>query len=56
MCPPPLPLQVLGDIITGVNGSKVKSSSDLYRILDKCQVYEPVARACLPVRVEARLV
>lgn len=29
---------VLGDIITGVNGSKVKSSSDLYRILDKCQV------------------
>ncbi len=29
---------VLGDIITAVNGVKMKSSSDLYRILDKCQV------------------
>ncbi|EFJ46216.1 trypsin family, partial [Volvox carteri f. nagariensis] len=29
---------VLGDIITAVNGIKIKSSSDLYRVLDKCQV------------------
>ncbi|GFR44588.1 hypothetical protein Agub_g5865 [Astrephomene gubernaculifera] len=29
---------VLGDIITAVNGNKIKSSSDLYRVLDKSQV------------------
>lgn len=29
---------VLGDIITAVNGHKVKNSSDLYRELDKCKV------------------
>ncbi|GIL78369.1 hypothetical protein Vretimale_7717 [Volvox reticuliferus] len=29
---------VLGDIITAVNGVKIKSSSDLYRVLDKAQV------------------
>lgn len=29
---------VLGDIITAINGQKIKRSSDLYRILDKCKV------------------
>ncbi|MCO5592382.1 hypothetical protein L7F22_046384 [Adiantum nelumboides] len=29
---------VLGDIITSINGEKVKSGSDLYRILDRCKV------------------
>lgn len=29
---------VLGDIIVGVNGTPVRNSSDLYRILDKCMV------------------
>ncbi|KAG2446636.1 hypothetical protein HYH02_008209 [Chlamydomonas schloesseri] len=29
---------VLGDIITAVNGVKIKTSSDLYRVLDKSQV------------------
>jgi len=33
---------ILGDIITGMNGTKVSSSSDLYRILDKCNVGETV--------------
>lgn len=29
---------VLGDIITSINGSKVRNSSDLYRLLDKSKV------------------
>ncbi|KXZ47606.1 hypothetical protein GPECTOR_34g765 [Gonium pectorale] len=29
---------VLGDIIVAVNGAKIKNSSDLYRVLDKCKV------------------
>ncbi|MCO5603340.1 hypothetical protein L7F22_057490 [Adiantum nelumboides] len=29
---------VLGDIITSINGEKMKSGSDLYRILDRCKV------------------
>ncbi|GAX73152.1 hypothetical protein CEUSTIGMA_g605.t1 [Chlamydomonas eustigma] len=29
---------VLGDIITGINGKKIKNSSDLYRVLDRCKV------------------
>ncbi len=29
---------VLGDIITGIDGMKVKNSSDLYRLLDQCKV------------------
>ena len=29
---------VLGDIITRVNGARIRSSSDLYRVLDKAQV------------------
>ncbi|CAM8995384.1 unnamed protein product [Rhodiola kirilowii] len=33
---------VLGDIITSVNGKKVSNGSDLYRILDECQVGETV--------------
>eukprot|EP00271_Cylindrocystis_brebissonii_P011602 TRINITY_DN29472_c0_g1_i1.p1 TRINITY_DN29472_c0_g1~~TRINITY_DN29472_c0_g1_i1.p1 ORF type:complete len:600 (-),score=92.39 TRINITY_DN29472_c0_g1_i1:580-2268(-) len=33
---------VLGDIITGINGSPVKSGSDLYRILDRCKVGQTV--------------
>lgn len=33
---------VLGDIITSVNGKKVSSGSDLYRVLDQCKVGEKV--------------
>ncbi|XP_078429204.1 degP protease 1 [Wolffia australiana] len=33
---------VLGDIITSVNGKKVTSGSDLYRILDQCKVGDTV--------------
>jgi S1-C subfamily serine protease len=29
---------VLGDIITAINGSKVRNSSDLYKVLDKATV------------------
>lgn len=29
---------VLGDIITAINGNKVRNSSDLYRMLDKATV------------------
>lgn len=29
---------VLGDIITGINGSRIRNSSDLYRVLDKATV------------------
>lgn len=34
---------VLGDIITSINGEKVKNGSDLYRILDRCRVGDEVA-------------
>jgi len=34
---------VLGDIITSVNGTKVTNGSDLYRILDQCNVGETVS-------------
>jgi len=33
---------LLGDIITGINEEAVKNSSDLYRILDRCQVGQVV--------------
>lgn len=33
---------VLGDIITSVNGKKVANGSDLYRILDQCEVGDEV--------------
>ncbi|KAI3704787.1 hypothetical protein L1987_75016 [Smallanthus sonchifolius] len=33
---------ILGDIITSVNGKKVANGSDLYRILDQCEVGETV--------------
>ncbi|XP_031495864.1 protease Do-like 1, chloroplastic [Nymphaea colorata] len=33
---------VLGDIITAVNGKKVSNGSDLYRILDQCNVGDTV--------------
>ncbi|XP_058778671.1 protease Do-like 1, chloroplastic [Vicia villosa] len=33
---------ILGDIITSVNGKKVTNGSDLYRILDQCEVGEKV--------------
>lgn len=33
---------ILGDIITSVNGTKVTSGSDLYRILDQCNVGDKV--------------
>jgi S1-C subfamily serine protease len=29
---------VLGDIITAINGNKIRNSSDLYRLLDKSRV------------------
>ncbi|XP_010528253.1 PREDICTED: protease Do-like 1, chloroplastic isoform X2 [Tarenaya hassleriana] len=35
---------ILGDIITSVNGKKVSNGSDLYRILDQCQVGDKVGR------------
>ncbi|CAJ2665407.1 unnamed protein product [Trifolium pratense] len=33
---------ILGDIITSVNGTKVTNGSDLYRILDQCEVGDKV--------------
>ncbi|PKI79216.1 hypothetical protein CRG98_000508, partial [Punica granatum] len=33
---------ILGDIITSVNGKKVTNGSDLYRILDQCEVGDTV--------------
>lgn len=33
---------VLGDIVTSINGQKVKNGSDLYRILDRCKVGDSV--------------
>ncbi|OVA09835.1 PDZ domain [Macleaya cordata] len=33
---------ILGDIITSVNGKKITSGSDLYRILDQCKVGDQV--------------
>ncbi|XP_062106848.1 protease Do-like 1, chloroplastic [Humulus lupulus] len=33
---------ILGDIITSVNGQKVSSGSDLYRVLDQCKVGEKI--------------
>ncbi|KAM0958101.1 hypothetical protein EV1_023194 [Malus domestica] len=33
---------ILGDIITSVNGKKVSNGSDLYRILDQCEVGDKV--------------
>ena len=38
---------VLGDIILGINGKKIDSASDLYRILDKASVGDQV-RTVLP--------
>jgi S1-C subfamily serine protease len=29
---------VLGDIITRINGARIRNSSDLYRVLDKAEV------------------
>jgi S1-C subfamily serine protease len=29
---------VLGDIITSIDGARIRNSSDLYRVLDKAQV------------------
>lgn len=40
---------VLGDIITAINGSKVRNSSDLYRLLDK----SVVSVACLQLVLSA---
>ena len=33
---------ILGDIITSVNGKKVTNGSDLYKILDQCEVGDKV--------------
>lgn len=33
---------VLGDIIVGVEGKKIKTAADLYRSLDKCKVGQAV--------------
>lgn len=33
---------ILGDIITSVNGKKVANGSDLYRVLDQCNVGDKV--------------
>lgn len=53
---------VLGDIITNINGEKVKNGSDLYRILDHCKVGDQVTVEVLrgnrteklPVTLESR--
>ena len=42
---------VLGDIITAVNGVKIKTSSDLYRVLDKSAVRACVCNVCVCVSV-----
>uniref|UniRef100_A0A803QJ45 PDZ domain-containing protein n=1 Tax=Cannabis sativa TaxID=3483 RepID=A0A803QJ45_CANSA len=34
---------ILGDIITSVNGQKVSSGSDLYRVLDQCKVGDKIS-------------
>lgn len=39
---------ILGDIITSVNGKKVSNGSDLYRILDQCEVGEKVPTSIFP--------
>jgi S1-C subfamily serine protease len=33
---------VLGDIIIGADGKKIKTAADLYRALDKCKVGQSV--------------
>ena len=42
---------VLGDIITAINGKKVRTASDLYKWLDKCGIGDTVdmevSDACL---------
>ena len=42
---------VLGDIITAINGKKVRTASDLYKWLDKCDIGDTVdmevSDACL---------
>ncbi len=35
---------VLGDIIVGIDGKRVNSASDMYRILDKAGVGDKVSR------------
>lgn len=33
---------VLGDIITAMNGKKVRTASDLYKLLDKCNIGDEI--------------
>ena len=33
---------VLGDIITALNGKRVKTASDLYKLLDKCSIGDKI--------------
>lgn len=33
---------VLGDIITALNGKRVRTASDLYKLLDKCSIGEKI--------------
>jgi hypothetical protein len=42
---------VLGDIILGINGKKIDTASDLYRILDKAAVGDQVRGCCAQTRV-----
>jgi S1-C subfamily serine protease len=52
---------ILGDIITGVDGEKVKNQDDLYRMLDKkqigdtvqVQIYRDGKAATIPVRLDS---
>lgn len=46
---------ILGDIITSVNGTKVTSGSDLYRILDQCKVGEKVFCSSISITITYQL-
>ena len=52
--PPPRRL-VLGDIITGINGKPVRTSSDLFKILDKLKVGDSLAVDLLRGNSEERV-
>jgi S1-C subfamily serine protease len=45
---------VLGDVITSINGQKVKNGSDLYKILDRCKVGDEVRILMLWLLMEKR--
>lgn len=42
---------VLGDIITALNGKRVRTASDLYKLLDKCSIGDQVDMEVCAVHV-----